>query len=82
MCTSGGDRDKQELVQGRERTVWNPELSIQRKQFDFAARIKTAIETWDGYVAAVDRRWLEPLIEAIYSPEDLRRGWSADPKAQ
>jgi hypothetical protein len=75
---------KQELVQGRERTVWNPELSIQGKQFDFAeaeaARIKTAIETWDGYNAAGDRRWLEPLIEAIYSTAEERRGCPADPK--
>jgi hypothetical protein len=33
------------------------------------ARIKAAIETWHSYGAAADRRWLEPLIELIFSPE-------------
>jgi hypothetical protein len=39
---------EQELVKSRERTVWNPELSIQGRQFDFteaeASRIKTAMD--------------------------------------
>ncbi len=60
---------KRELVNGQDRTVWNPALSIPVKEFDFTdaeiARIKVAIETWDNYAAASDRRWLEPLIGAI-----------------
>jgi hypothetical protein len=58
---------KRELVSGQERTVWNPSLSIPAKEFDFAdvdvARIKAALETWDNYGVATDRRWLEPLLE-------------------
>jgi hypothetical protein len=53
--------------------VWNPSLSIPAKELDFAAteiaRIRVAIETWDNYGAASDRRWLEPLIEVLYSAE-------------
>jgi hypothetical protein len=56
-------------VNGTERTVWNPSLSIPPKEFDFTdaevIRIKAAIETWDGYGAAADRRWLEPLLEFL-----------------
>ena len=62
---------KREMVNGTERTVWNPALSLPAKELDFAdteiARIRVAIETWDNYGAASDRRWLEPLIEALYS---------------
>jgi hypothetical protein len=32
------------------------------------ARIKVAIEAWNGYAATADRRWLEPLIQAIFVP--------------
>jgi hypothetical protein len=64
---------KRELVNGQERMVWNPALTLPAKEFSFtdaeAVRIKAAIETWDGYGAAADRRWLEPLIEALFSPE-------------
>ena len=60
-----------EFVAGQERTVWNPSLTIPAKEFDFAdvevARIKVAIETWDQYGAAADRRWLEPLIEVLFT---------------
>ncbi len=60
---------KRELVSGQERTVWNPSLSVSAREFEFTeaetARIKAAIETWDGYGVAVDRRWLEPLVEAL-----------------
>lgn len=62
---------KREFVNGQERTVWNPSLSIQAKEFDFTdaevARIKAAIETWSNYGAAPDRQWLEPLIDALFS---------------
>ena len=64
---------KRELVNGQERTVWNPSNAIPPREFDFSgsevARIKNGIETWDGYSAAADRRWLEPLIEVLFSPE-------------
>jgi hypothetical protein len=60
---------KRELVAGQERTVWNPSLSITAREFEFtdveAARIKAAIQTWDAYGAAADRRWLEPLIRVL-----------------
>jgi hypothetical protein len=48
----------------------NPSLSIPPKEFDFTdaevVRIKAAIQTWDGYGAAADRRWLEPLLEFLF----------------
>ena len=62
---------KRELVNGQERTVWNPTLSIPPQEFEFSdvetARIKAAIQAWDSYGAATDRRWLEPLIETLFS---------------
>ena len=61
---------KRELVNGQERAVWNPALSISAREFEFTdaevARIKPAIETWDGYSAATDRPWLEPLVRALF----------------
>ena len=64
---------KRDLVSGQERAVWNPNLSIPVKEFDLAdaevVRVKAAIETWDAYGAAADRLWLEPLIEALFSPD-------------
>lgn len=64
---------KREFVADQERTIWNPALSLPAKEFEFtdaeAARIKAAIETWDHYGVAVDRRWLEPVIEALFSIE-------------
>jgi len=63
---------KRELVNGQERTVWNPSLSIPAKELDFldaeVARIKAAIETWGGYAATADRRWLEPLVHVLFCP--------------
>jgi len=62
---------RREMVAGQERVVWNPALSIPAKEFEFsdpeAARIKAAIQTWDSYGAATDRRWLEPLVETLFS---------------
>ena len=61
---------KRDLVNGQERTVWNSSLSVPSKEFDFSdaevARMKAAIETWDQYGAAADRRWLEPVINEIF----------------
>ena len=60
---------KREMCAGQERTVWNPSLSIPNKDFELTdvevSRIKAAIETWDAYSAAADRRWLEPLLTSI-----------------
>ncbi len=64
---------KREMVAGQERVVWNPTLSVPPKHFDFtdqeAARIKAALQTWDSYGVAADRRWLQPLVEELF--EDL-----------
>jgi hypothetical protein len=64
---------KREVVAGQEHVLWNPSLSIQAMEFDFTeaevARIKTVIETWGAYGAAEDRGWLEPLIQALFSPD-------------
>ena len=63
---------KREMVNGQERTVWNPALLIPPKELELTdtetARIKIAIEAWGGYAATADRRWLEPLIQAIFVP--------------
>ncbi|MDE3165775.1 MAG: hypothetical protein KGN36_08220 [Acidobacteriota bacterium] len=64
---------RRELLHGQERTVWSPSLSLPPKEYDFtdveAARLKAAVHAWDGYGAAADRRWLEPLVEALLSTE-------------
>ena len=66
-----------EMVNGAERTVWNPALSIPSQDFEFSdvetARIKTAIQTWDSYTANADRRWLQPLVEALFSTDPSGR---------
>jgi len=64
---------KRELVNGQERVVWNPTVSVPVKEFEFSdsevARIKAAIQTWDSYGVNADRRWLQPLVEALFSAE-------------
>ena len=61
---------KRELVGGQERVVWNQSLSVAAEEFEFAdaevARIKLAVQTWDGYAANADRRWLEPLLDMLF----------------
>ena len=61
---------KRELVNGQERSVWNPSLSIPARDLDFTdtevSRIRIAIETWDNYGAVADRAWLEPLVQALF----------------
>jgi len=72
----GGDEEKalevkREMVAGQERVLWNPALSISAKEFEFTdvdvARIKVALESWDSYTSS-DRRWLEPLLDAVAPP--------------
>ena len=65
---------KREMVAGQERVLWNPALSLPAKEFEFTdpevARIKAAIQTWDSYGVAADRRWLEPLLEG-FGPREV-----------
>lgn len=64
---------KREFVGGQERVLWNPSRVIPAKEFDFTdaefARIKAAVEAWDGYGAATDRHWLEPLLDVLLVQE-------------
>ena len=65
---------KREMVGGQERVVWNSELSLPAKEFEFSdlecARIRSALQSWESFAAATDRRWLQPLIEALF-PADV-----------
>lgn len=67
---------KREIVAGQERVVWNPTLSIPAKEFEFTEaeimRIKAALQTWDSYAAAADRRWLQPLLDLLFAVGTLR----------
>ena len=60
---------KREVVAGQERAIWNPALTLPPAEFDLTdaeiARIKNALETWDAYGASADRRWLEPVLDAL-----------------
>lgn len=64
---------KREFVGGQERVVWNSTSSIPAKEYDFSdrevARIRAAIHAWDLYGVNTDRRWLEPVIEALVPDE-------------
>lgn len=68
---------KLEMVAGQERVVWNPALSLPAKEFEFTdpeiARIKAALQTWDSYGVNADRRWLQPLVSALF-PTDVEQG--------
>jgi len=61
---------KRELVGGQERVVWNPDLRIPIKDFEFSdadvVRIKSALQTWDSFGVSADRGWLEPIIKTVY----------------
>jgi hypothetical protein len=67
---------KREMVAGQERALWNLGLSIPAKDFELSdlelARIKAAIQTWDSYGAGADRRWLQPLVDALFSMDASR----------
>lgn len=64
---------KREIVAGQERVVWNPALSVPPREIEFTeaevVRIKAAIQTWDSYGVAADRRWLQPLVETLFVAE-------------
>ena len=61
---------KREMAGGQERVVWNADRSLPAKPFEFSdpevARLKAAVQTWDSYGANADRRWLQPIIEALF----------------
>ena len=67
---------KRELVNGQERTLWNPSLSISARGFEFTdskvARIRSTLQTWESYAASADRSWLQPLLEALFPPDIAR----------
>jgi hypothetical protein len=62
---------KREIIAGQERVVWSPTLSIPAKEFEFTeaeiARIRAALQTWDSYGVAADRRWLQPLLDLLFA---------------
>ena len=62
---------KRQMLEGQERAVWNPALSVPAKEFEFSdpevARIRAAIQTWDSYGVNADRRWLQPLVQMLFS---------------
>jgi len=64
---------KREIVAGQERVVWDPALFIPARQFEFSdpevGRLKAAIQTWDSYGANADRRWLQPVLDALFAVE-------------
>lgn len=64
---------RREIVAGQEHVVWNPALSLPTSTFEFTdgevAKIKVSIETWDSYRANADRRWLQPLVDALFHTE-------------
>ncbi|MCX6625658.1 MAG: hypothetical protein NTY38_32275, partial [Acidobacteria bacterium] len=64
---------RREMVAGQEHVVWNPALSLPTSTFEFTdgevAKIKVSIETWDSYGANADRRWLQPLVDALFHTE-------------
>ena len=56
---------KREVVAGRERTIWNPALTLPPKTYEFTdleiRRVRAVVEAWNSY-GTTDRAWLEPLI--------------------
>lgn len=60
---------KREMVNGTERVVWNPSISIPAQDLDLSdvevARMKAALQTWDSYAAGLNRGWIEPSFDAI-----------------
>jgi hypothetical protein len=61
------------MIADHEYVVWNPALSLPAKEFEIpdaeAARIRTALHAWQSYAAGADRRWLQPLLEAMFPPD-------------
>ncbi|MBZ5621737.1 MAG: hypothetical protein LAQ69_23865 [Acidobacteriia bacterium] len=66
-----------EITNGLERVVWNPAVSVAAREFELVdaevARLKAALATWDSYAAGADRRWLEPLLDVLFSSGSAER---------
>jgi virulence-associated protein VagC len=43
------------------------------KEFEFpdpeAVGVRSALQTWEPFASGSDRRWLEPLVEALFSSD-------------
>ena len=67
---------KRELVGGQERVVWDASLSVPAKEFEFPdseiAQTRAALQTWESYSAGADRRWLQPLLDALLSSDPTK----------
>jgi biopolymer transport protein ExbB/TolQ len=52
-----------------EQFQWNRAKSLPAKQYEVseaeAARIRRCLEEWPQFFTAVDRQWLEPLLEQL-----------------
>ena len=66
-----------EVTNGLERVIWNPSLSIPAREFELVDaevfRLRAARTTWDSYAAGGDRRWLEPLLDPLFSSAAVER---------
>ena len=62
---------KHEVANGLERVVWNPALAVSVREFELVdaevCRLKAALTTWKSYTTGADRRWLEPLLDVLFS---------------
>jgi hypothetical protein len=62
---------KREVAGSQEHVVWNADLSLPAKEFEFSdpeiARFRSALQTWESYAAGADRRWLEPLVRDLFA---------------
>ena len=74
-----------EMVAGQECVVWNPDLSIPAKKFEFSeaevVRIRAAIQTWASYGVNADRRWLQPLVAALFPAEPSKETAQERPRS-
>jgi hypothetical protein len=50
--------------------MWNPALSLPGRKFEFwdteTARIRAALQACESFAAGTDRRWLQPLVDALF----------------
>ncbi len=62
---------KHEVANGLERVIWNPALAVSVREFELVdaevCRLKAALIAWDSYTTGADRRWLEPLLDVLFS---------------
>ena len=67
---------KREMVGGQEHVVWKADLCLPAKELEFSdpqvSRIRSALQTWESFATDSDRRWLEPLVEAVF-PSDIAK---------